>query len=188
VANSDDQTPTPNSAKENGSPPLHRVVADIGVALESAAEVRRDAPLPIGAAATAMASGRAELNLTPAPLTIVPTPYPREPGAPLVVHGAPDVDPRSPALRDLNAKLDQIAELLAGSNLFAIETRNQLIAEIQAGKSLASAPKPNTELIKALLINPLVFIACAAASAVIGELALQALHLIEGLFQVPIPM
>jgi hypothetical protein len=187
VANSDDQIP-PAVSSEKSDPPLHPVVVDFGVGLETQASIRRDVVAPLSAAATAMVSGRAELTLTPAPLTIVPTPYPREPGAPLVVHGSLNIDPRSPGLQELSAKLDQIIGLLAGSNLFAIETRNQLAAEIQAGKALATAPKPNTELLKAVLVNPLVFIACAAASAIIGELALQALHLIEMLFQVSIPL
>lgn len=135
-----------------------------------------------------MAAGRAELTLTPAPLTIVPTPYPREATGPLVVFGSPQIDTRSSDFRELNAKLDQIIDLLAGSNQFAVETRNQLDAEIQAGKALLSAPKPNTNLLKVLLIHPLTFLAGAAASGIVSNLAVQALHLIQALFQISIPL
>jgi hypothetical protein len=165
-------------------PRQHRVVADFGMGIETQVETRRDVAVPLAASTTAIGSGAAVPP--PAPITIVSTPYPREPGAPLVVNGSPLIDGQQ--LRELNAKLDQIIGLLAGSNQFAIETRNQLTAEIQAGKVLLSAPKPNTDLLKALLVHPLMWLASAAAGAMVGEYATEALHLIEAVFQTPIPM
>lgn len=143
---------------------------------------------PSSTTTTAMFSERAELTLTPTPVTIVPTPYPREPDAPLVVNGSLQIDARSPELRQLNAKLNHIIRLLSRSNAIAGDTRDQLVAEIRAGKALLAAPKPNVDLIKVLLVHPLTFLAKVAATAVVGACALEALHLIQGIFQVPIPL
>jgi hypothetical protein len=47
---------------------------------------------PIAARTGEVASRRAQLTLTPKPVTVVPTPYPSDPAAPLPVHGYLRVD------------------------------------------------------------------------------------------------
>jgi len=160
-------------------PPRPSVLSGAGVQAET---------VSLSASTMARFDGSATLTLTPAPLTVMPTPYPRDPTAPLMVDGSPQTDVRSQDFQELNAKLDQIIGLLAGSNQIAGDIRDQLIAEIRAGKALLPAPKPNVDLLKTLLVHPLVWIASAAAGGVIGDLAAQALHLIQGIFQIPIPL
>jgi hypothetical protein len=136
-------------------------------------------PLPLSAAAAAKVSARAELTLTPEPVTIVPTPYPDDPGAPLVVSDYVRIDVRSAEFSELNAKLDRIVGLLDRSNQFSSDTQKQLATEIQAGRTLLTAPKPDRTLIQLLLTHPLHFIATAAAGAIIGQYAIEALQLLQ---------
>src|SRR5205807_479226 len=48
--------------------------------------------------------------------------------------------------RELNSKLDDVIRLLRGSNEISGETRDQLIAEIKAGRALLQAPKSDPKL------------------------------------------
>jgi hypothetical protein len=63
---------------------------------------------------------------------------------------------------------------LRKSNEMAGEVRDQLIAELTAGRALISAPKSARKLIDLLLIGPLQYIADKAGSAAIGALATAA--------------
>jgi hypothetical protein len=121
-------------------------------------------------------------SAAPEPLTVAPTPYPADPSAPLVVLEYLRVDRRSVEYAELNAKLDAILTQLRGHNEIAGEVRNQLIAEIQAGRLILASPRPDPNLIKTLLVGPLKYLALAAASGVIGECANEALHFLSHLF------
>jgi hypothetical protein len=137
-------------------------------------------PLDVGIAGSGASrvSSRAELALTPQPVTIVPTPYPTGPTAPLVVHGALVIDVRSAEFREFSAKLDDLVREMRHSNEIAGETRDQLIAELQAGRDLLIAPKADRKWVDALLVHPLKWLAEKAGSAIVGGLALEALKLL----------
>jgi hypothetical protein len=61
---------------------------------------------------------------------------------------------------------------------FSGMTRDQLIAEIKAGRALLEAPKPDPKLIELLLKRPLMFIADKGGGALIGAAAAAALALL----------
>jgi len=88
-----------------------------------------------------------EKTTAPEPLTIVPTLYPEDPTAALIVRDYVLIDARSPEFGELNAKLDVIIDLLHQSNQISGEVRDQLIAHIQAGRTILAAPKPDRNLI-----------------------------------------
>jgi hypothetical protein len=99
--------------------------------------------LSSGAASASSAFGSTDLTLTPKPIEIVPTPYPNDPEAPLVVYGALTINVRSPAFRDFSASLDAVLHELPRSNEIAGEARDQVVAELEAGRRLLTAPKPD---------------------------------------------
>lgn len=140
------------------------------------------------ASSGARLSGHGELTVTPEPVTTVPTPYPLDPAAPLIVSNYVQIDVRSAEFGELNAKLDRIIGLLDRSNQFPGDTQKQLAAEIQAGQTLLTAPRPDRNLIDLLLTHPLHFIATAAAGAVIGNYAIEALQLLQKILEAKIPL
>jgi hypothetical protein len=160
-----------------------------GLSFESIANPPRKVS---GAAAALSGEGElaAEATIRPGRVTIVPTPYPSDPAAPLVVSGYVFIDMRSAEFGELNAKLDQLIRLLNQnqSNLIAGETRDQLIAEIQAGQRILTAPKPDRNLIEALLMHPLTWIAGAAGAGIIGDHANEALNLLLRMLETNIPL
>jgi hypothetical protein len=93
--------------------------------------------------------------VTPEPVTVLPTPYPANLTGPLVVPDYLQVDTKSKEFREFNKRLDKIIELLGKSNAIAGDTRQQLIAEIKAGRELLASPRPNRGLVILLLQNPL---------------------------------
>jgi hypothetical protein len=150
---------------------------------------RKEKPqAPLAASSGGQSSARAELTLTPKPVTIVPTPYPADPAAPLVISGYVRIDVRSAEFGELNAKLDELIRLVGQSNQIAGETRDQLFAEIQAGRTILAAPKPDRNLIEALLVHSLTWIVAAAGSGIIGECANEALHLLLRMLETPISL
>jgi hypothetical protein len=149
----------------------------------SAAAVTRLGPTgtPMSASSGDRFAARAELTRTPEPVTIVPTPYPGDPTAPLVVHGFVQIDTRSAAFVEFSAKIDDLVVQLTKSNEIAGETRDQLLAEFKAGMSILTAPKPDPNLIEVLLKKPLIWITCAAGTGVISALASDAVQLLHHL-------
>jgi hypothetical protein len=95
------------------------------------------------------------VTVTEPPVTVVPTPYPADPTAQLVVPDYLRVDPKSEEFREFNKRLDKIIVLLSKSNAIAGDTRQQLIAEIKAGRELLASPRPNRVLVALLLERPL---------------------------------
>jgi hypothetical protein len=137
------------------------------------------AGVPMSTSSRARSSARAELTRTPKPVTIVPTPYPDDPAAPLVLSNYIRIDLRSAEFREFNAKLDLIIGHLDRSNLFSGDTQQQLTIELQMGRMELTAPRPDRNLIHLLLTHGLKFIAVAAAGAIIGQYATEALQLLE---------
>jgi len=134
--------------------------------------------VPLTGLSGARATARAELTLTSKPVTIVPTPYPDDPTSPLVVQGFVHIDTRSAAFIEFSAKIDELTGLLTKSNEIAGDTRDQLLAEIKAGMSILTAPKPDRNLIEALLERPLLWVAGVAGTGIIGGLAYDAVQLL----------
>jgi hypothetical protein len=138
----------------------------------------------LAATGSARATGRGTLTLTPAPITIVPTPFPEKLGDPIIVHNQVTVNVQSIEFRELNAKLDAVITLLdRRSNDISGDVREQLKAEISAGRLLLTAPKPDRNWIDLLLLRPLKYLADKAGSAVIGGLAAEALNLLLKMLQ-----
>jgi len=112
------------------------------------------------------------------PVSVVPTVYPTEPGGAVLVQNHITINVHSTDMRELNAKLDALVTELRRSNEISGEVRDQLLAEITAGKALLTAPKPNATLIELLLKRPLTFIAKQGAGTIIGTIATAALALL----------
>jgi hypothetical protein len=167
------------------------VASDSGLPFETNTESIANPPRKVSGAAAAL-SGEgglaAEATIRPGRVTIVPTPYPADPTAPLVVSGYVRIDVQSAEFAELSAKLDDVIHLLGRSNQFAGETRDQLVAEIQAGRRLLNAPKPDRTLIETLLISPLTYIAAAASVGIIGEYANEAVRLLLRMLETNIPL
>lgn len=121
-------------------------------------------------------------NLPP-PILIVPTVYPENAAGTVIVQNYITIDTQSTEFRELNAKLDELLDEWRKSNEISTQVRDQLRAEIAAGRELLTAPKTNRNMIDVLLLNPLKYIAKTFASAFIGELAKGALKLILELIQ-----
>jgi hypothetical protein len=90
---------------------------------------------------------------------IAETIYPAEPSGEVVVHNHITIDLQSAEYREFSTKVDDLLTLLRESNEFSGEVRDQLIAEISAGRTLLSAPKADPILIERFLTNPLRYIA-----------------------------
>jgi hypothetical protein len=86
----------------------------------------------------------AEATIIPAPVPIVPTVYPQEPGGAVIVYNHITIN--SIELKEFNSKLDEVIRLLRGSNEISGEGRDQLIAEIKAGRALLESPKLDPKL------------------------------------------
>jgi hypothetical protein len=108
-------------------------------------------------------------------IPIIPTLYPREPDAAVIVQNHLTINVRSDEFRELNGKLGELLSLLRRSNEISGEVRDQLAAEIAAGKALLCAPKLDPSLIELLLKRPLTL---KAAGAAIGAIAVAALGLL----------
>jgi len=124
------------------------------------------------------ATARGELTSSPQPVTIVPIPYPAEATAPLIVHGAAAIDVRSDEYREFGEKFDQLLQEMRRSNEIAGETREQLVSEMRAGRTLLEAPKLDPKLIDVLLVRPLKWLAERAGAAIVGGLAAEVLRLL----------
>jgi hypothetical protein len=120
----------------------------------------------------------ADATVIPAPVSIIPTIYPQEPSGAVIVHNHITINVRGAEFGELNEKLEELPVLLRRSNEVSGEVRDQLIAEITAGKVLLTAPKLDPKLIEALLKRPLMFITEKAAGAVVGAAAVTALALL----------
>lgn len=119
--------------------------------------------------------------LPSAPVPIMPTLYPGELGGTVIVQNYITINVRSPVFRQSNTKLDELIDELRRSNQISAEVRDQLRAEITAGKALLAAPKPNRNLIELLLLRPLKYLADKAGSAIITKLAVELLNLLTKL-------
>ena len=126
---------------------------------------------------------RVDATVIRAPVIVVPTPYPNNPSEPLVRGDYLRLDIHSAEFRKLNTNLDALLVELVRSNQIAGELRDQLTAELQAGRAMLKAPKPDSNLLKALLLHPLTFLATAAAGGIIGEYANEALHALLRIFE-----
>lgn len=82
----------------------------------------------------------ADATVVPAPVMIVPTIYPSDPAAPIVVHNYITINVQAAGFREFAANLDVLVRLLRQSNEIAGETRDQLVAEITAGRTILTAP------------------------------------------------
>jgi hypothetical protein len=67
------------------------------------------------------------------------------------------------------------------SNEIAGEPRDQLVAEMRAARALLEAPKPDPKSIEILLIRPLKWKGEKGGRAIVGALAVEALHLLQQL-------
>jgi hypothetical protein len=115
--------------------------------------------------------------VTRATVPIVPTLYPDDPDGPVIVQNYITIKIESPEFRRLNAKIDELLEALRQSNERS-EAHDQALAEIAAGKNLLTAPKPDRNLVDLLLLRPLKYLVEKAGSAIISELAKQAVDLL----------
>jgi hypothetical protein len=102
---------------------------------------------------------------------IFPTIYPADASGAVTVQNYITINVHSAEFKELNAKIDELLTELTKSNVIAGEVKDKLIAEINAGRTLLSAPKPDRNIIDLLLVKPLLYIADKGATAMIGGLA-----------------
>jgi hypothetical protein len=111
-----------------------------------------------------------------APVPITPTVYPDSPQGTIIVQNFVTINGGSVEFRNFNSTMNGLVNRLSVSNEISGDVRDQLLAEIAAGREILKAPKANRDLIKLLLIEPLTFLAKTVASSVIGTLAGEALE------------
>jgi hypothetical protein len=104
--------------------------------------------------------------------------YPEEPSGEVVVRNHITIDLHSAAYREFSTKVDDLLTLLRESNEFSGEVRDQLIAEISAGRTLLSAPKADPILIERFLTNPLRYIANKTAGTALAVLTMALMILL----------
>lgn len=109
---------------------------------------------------------------------IVETIYPADPSGAVVVRNHAKINLHSAEYREFNTKVDDLLTLLRDSNDFSGEVRDQLIAEISAGKTLLSAPKVDPFLIEQFLTNPFRYIADKSVETATGALTVALLMLL----------
>jgi hypothetical protein len=104
--------------------------------------------------------------------------YPKEPSGALVAPNRITIDQGQVEFGEFNTKVDDLLTLLRESNEFSGEVRDQLIAEILAGKALLGAPKADPILLEQFLANPLKYIAKKSSQTPIGTLTVAMLMLL----------
>jgi hypothetical protein len=104
--------------------------------------------------------------------------YPAEPSGEVVVHNHITIDLHSAVYREFSTKVDDLLTLLRESNEFSGEVRDQLIAEISAGRTLLSAPKADPILIERFFTNPLRYIANKTAGTALAVLTMALMILL----------
>jgi len=109
---------------------------------------------------------------------VVETIYPEEPSGALVAPNHMTIDQGRAEFSEFNAKVDDLLTLLRDSNEFSGEVRDQLIAEILAGRTLLGAPKVAPILLERFLANPLKYIAKKSTETPIGALTVAMLMLL----------
>jgi hypothetical protein len=109
---------------------------------------------------------------------IVESIYPEEPSGALVAPNHIAIDQRRAEFTEFNTKADDLLTLLRESNEFSGEVRDQLIAEILAGRALLGAPKADPILLERFLANPLKYIAKKSTETSIGALTVAMLMLL----------
>jgi hypothetical protein len=119
-------------------------------------------------------SGKTEPVPVP-PQAIIPTVYPAEPSGAVIVQNQITINIHSTDFRKFETKLDQLLEAIRRSNEISGEVREQLRAEITAGRTLLTAPKTDRTWIDLLLVRPLKYLSEKVGSAVISKLATDAL-------------
>jgi hypothetical protein len=118
-----------------------------------------------------------------APATVDKTPnvegfYPEEPSGTLVAPNHTTIDQGRAEFSEFNAKVDDLLTLLRASSEFSGEVRDQLIAEILAGRALLGAPKADPILLERFLANPLKYIVKKRSHTPIGALTVAMLMLL----------
>jgi hypothetical protein len=124
----------------------------------------------------AIASSTTQTVPVPPPQPITPTVYPGEPSGTVIVQNQITINVHSTDFRKFEAKLDELLEAIRRSNEISGEVRDQLKAEITAGRTLLKAPKADRTWIDFLLVRPLRYLAEKVGSAVISKLATDALE------------
>jgi hypothetical protein len=104
--------------------------------------------------------------------------YPEEPSGNLVAPNHTTIDRGRAEFTEFNAKVDDLLTLLRESHEFSGEVRDQLIAEISAGRALLGAPKVDPILLERFLVNPLAYIAKKSSQTPIGALTVAMLMLL----------
>jgi hypothetical protein len=109
---------------------------------------------------------------------IVESIYPEEPSGALVAPNHITIDHGSAEFTEFNTKVDDLLTLLRESNAFSGEVRDQLIAEILAGRTLLGAREVDPILLERLLAGPLKYIAKKSSETPIGALTVAMLTLL----------
>lgn len=109
---------------------------------------------------------------------IVESIYPEQPSGVLVALNHITIDQGRAEFSEFSTKVDDLLTLLRESNEFSGEVRDQLIAEILAGRALLGAPKVDPILLERFLANPLKYIAKKTSETPIGSLTVAMLMLL----------
>ena len=80
------------------------------------------------------------------------------------------------ARRLTNTTFDGLLTELKRSNEIAGELRDQIVAELRAGRAVLEAPTPSRDWIDVLLVHPLKWLGDKSGSAIVAALAVEALR------------
>ncbi len=93
----------------------------------------------------------------------------------MIVQNSITINIQSEPFKQFNANMEKLLDELRRSNEISGEVRDQLLADMKAGREILNAPKPPRGLIELLLVKPLKYLMEKAGSEFISKLAGAAL-------------
>jgi len=128
-----------------------------------------------GARGMAAAFGGMQGTVSPAAIPINQTVYSAET---VIIQNSITINVGDPDVRELKNTLGRLVAAIEGCNELSAEVRNQLRAEITAGKALLEAPKVERNAIQLYLLNSLRWIGEKVAAVIVTQLATRGLELL----------
>ena len=118
----------------------------------------------------------ADATVVPAPVMIVPTIYPSDPAAPIVVHNYMTINVQAAGFREICCQSRCASSPFAAVERDCRRNKRSTGSRNYGGPNNTNGTEPDRNLIDVLLVRPLRYLADKAGSAVIGSLAAKILE------------